>query len=59
MRRMFCPKCGGRVIVDRDEYGWYQSCLHCGFQPAFKAVELPETADAAKPEDKPVTAVAS
>ena len=25
-----CPKCRGNVIVDRDEYGWYELCIMCG-----------------------------
>ncbi len=26
-----CPKCGGKVFLDRDHYGWYAQCLLCGF----------------------------
>ena len=26
-----CTKCSGFVLVDRDEYGWYEQCLMCGF----------------------------
>jgi len=25
-----CPRCGGDAFIDRDEEGWYQSCLQCG-----------------------------
>ena len=25
-----CTKCSGIVLVDRDEYGWYEHCLMCG-----------------------------
>lgn len=25
-----CPKCGGDVRIDRDEYGWFEQCLQCG-----------------------------
>ena len=25
-----CLRCGGRVDVDRDEFGWYMHCLLCG-----------------------------
>jgi len=25
-----CPKCKGNVLVDRDEYGWYELCIMCG-----------------------------
>jgi hypothetical protein len=26
-----CPKCGGRVFIDQDYYGWYSQCLLCGY----------------------------
>lgn len=26
-----CPKCGGNVHVDRDEYGWFVECIMCGY----------------------------
>ncbi len=26
----YCPKCGGRVFLDKDYYGWYAQCLLCG-----------------------------
>ena len=26
-----CPKCGGNVYLDKDEYGWYEQCLQCAF----------------------------
>ena len=26
-----CPKCGGHVLVERDHYGTYGSCLSCGY----------------------------
>ena len=25
-----CPKCGGKVFLDKDFYGWYAHCLQCG-----------------------------
>lgn len=27
-----CPKCGGSVLIDRDQYGWYEKCLNCGYE---------------------------
>ncbi len=51
-----CPKCGrGVITLDKDEYGWYEYCLQCGYthdlvsmtEPAARleaaktAVELP------------------
>jgi hypothetical protein len=26
-----CAKCGGSVYLDRDQFGWYEQCLQCGF----------------------------
>ncbi len=26
-----CPRCKGDVQVDRDEWGWYEQCLQCGY----------------------------
>ena len=25
-----CPKCNGHVMMDQDEYGWYEYCMQCG-----------------------------
>lgn len=30
LRFKSCPRCKGDVILDRDQYGWYQQCLQCG-----------------------------
>ncbi len=24
-----CPKCGGRVFLYVDLYGWYEQCINC------------------------------
>ena len=26
-----CPRCKGRVYIDRDEYGWFIECITCGY----------------------------
>jgi hypothetical protein len=26
-----CPKCKGKIYIDRDLYGWFVECLMCGF----------------------------
>lgn len=31
MRFKSCPKCGGDMLVDKDQYGWYEQCMQCGF----------------------------
>ncbi len=30
-RRKSCPRCKGEIRLDRDEYGWYEECLMCGY----------------------------
>ena len=27
-----CIRCSGDMFVDRDEYGWYEVCLRCGYR---------------------------
>lgn len=29
LRLKSCPKCGGDVRIDRDQYGWYEQCIQC------------------------------
>jgi hypothetical protein len=27
-----CPRCNkGEVFIDRDQYGWFECCLQCGY----------------------------
>ena len=26
-----CPRCGGNVFLDVDEYGWLEKCLQCSY----------------------------
>ena len=26
-----CPKCKGDLYTDSDRYGWFISCLNCGY----------------------------
>ncbi len=26
-----CPKCGGKIYLDTDYYGWYEQCIQCGY----------------------------
>lgn len=38
-----CPRCGGDVFIDRDEYGWYEQCLQCSYYTGLQStVEVPE-----------------
>lgn len=38
LRMKSCPKCKGDVVVDRDQYGWYEQCIQCGFMADLKMV---------------------
>ena len=29
--RKRCPKCGGNILLNSDEHGWYEHCLQCSF----------------------------
>jgi len=44
-----CPKCGGNVYLDKDEYGWYEQCLQCSFTSMLgKIVDVQETVKSGK-----------
>ena len=31
MKHKSCPKCKGNLIIDSDQYGWYEQCMQCGY----------------------------
>jgi len=31
MKGKICPRCQGRIFLEKDEYGWYLECLQCGY----------------------------
>jgi len=33
-----CPKCGGKIYLDSDHYGWFEACLMCGYTRNLKKV---------------------
>jgi hypothetical protein len=35
-----CVKCGGSVYLDRDQFGWYEQCLQCGFVSDLKDIAV-------------------
>jgi ribosomal protein S27AE len=44
-----CPKCGrGVIALDKDEYGWYEYCLQCGYTHDLVAMTEPATRLAVK-----------
>ncbi len=26
-----CPRCGGKILIDKDFHGWYEQCLQCSY----------------------------
>lgn len=36
-----CPRCKkGDVAIDKDQYGWYEYCLQCGY--VHDLIDVPE-----------------
>ena len=34
-----CPRCkSGDVTLDRDQYGWYEYCIQCGYIRDLKSI---------------------
>ncbi len=33
-----CPKCGGKVLLDKDLHDWYQECIQCGYNGDLQVV---------------------
>jgi ssDNA-binding Zn-finger/Zn-ribbon topoisomerase 1 len=31
LRLKSCPRCKGDVLLENDQYGWYEQCLQCGY----------------------------
>jgi len=40
LRLKSCPKCHGDVRFDRDQFGWYEQCIQCGFVRDLEPVAL-------------------
>ncbi len=26
-----CPRCKGDLRIDRDQFGWFEECIQCGY----------------------------
>lgn len=35
-----CPRCGGRVTIEQDGYGWYEHCLPCGYMRDLEGIQV-------------------
>ncbi len=31
LRLKACPRCKGDVVFERDNWGWYEQCIQCGY----------------------------
>ena len=34
-----CPRCRGDTFIEKDDHGWYEECLQCGYHGELKEVE--------------------
>lgn len=41
-----CPRCHGDLMIDKDQYGWYEECMQCGYSRDLRSV-VPEMDKAA------------
>jgi ribosomal protein S27AE len=37
-KQNICPRCGGNLFLERDEYEQYLYCLQCGFRTELEGV---------------------
>jgi len=49
LRLKSCPRCKGAVRVDRDQYGWYEECIQCGYLCDLENVVTTQEQDPEKP----------
>ena len=41
MKVQRCKRCHGAMILDRDEFGWYEECMQCGHTQDVNALGEP------------------
>jgi hypothetical protein len=34
-----CSRCGGDIFIEKNLYGWYETCLQCGYCCELKGLE--------------------
>ena len=39
-----CPRCKGDLVLERDQWGWYEQCIQCGYLHDLPEVSLSKTA---------------
>jgi hypothetical protein len=48
-----CKRCHGKLIRDRDEFGWYEQCIQCGHLQDVDANGEPELVPVAIAKSNP------
>ena len=46
-----CSRCNGDLRLDRDEYGWYEQCIICGYMRDLEGVIVKQKSNVKK-DDK-------
>ena len=36
-----CRRCNGDLVFEKDEYGWYEKCLQCGYLHDLNIEKIP------------------
>ena len=31
LRLKSCPRCKGDIVIELDQWGWYEECIQCGY----------------------------
>ncbi len=44
-----CKKCQGALILDKDEFGWFEECIQCGYTRDVPLDILSNTPEAGAP----------
>jgi ribosomal protein S27AE len=39
-KQNICPRCGGNLFLERDEYDQHLYCLQCGFRTELEGIDL-------------------
>ncbi len=44
-----CKKCNGALLLDKDEFGWYEQCIQCGYTRDIPRVAPPDRPSMSEP----------
>ena len=51
-----CPRCGGDTYINKDDYGWHEQCLQCGYDADLKEIDLRRESAETDKDKKPIPA---